>query len=77
MVTKRKAVRQPTYRMIKAEVKRRHGLHVSTGEIAHMRELLGLHPRMANNRADPDKRIRPCREDRRLALAEVICRHAL
>jgi hypothetical protein len=49
-----------TYRAIQEDIRRRHGRTVKTCWIAHVKELNGLHPRVAPNRHSKAKREVPC-----------------
>jgi hypothetical protein len=49
-----------TYAEIQAWVKEHAGFVPKTCWIAHVKELSGVKPRLAPNRADPGKRIVPC-----------------
>ena len=50
----------PTYRQIQEDVRKRHGRSVKTCWIAHVKEMNGLHPRVAPNRRSRTKREVPC-----------------
>lgn len=54
-----------TYRAIQEDIKNRHGRTVKTCWIAHVKELNGLHPRVAPNRHSKAKREVPCPPDMR------------
>jgi hypothetical protein len=49
-----------TYRAIQEDIKKRHGRTVKTCWIAHVKELNGLHPRIAPNRRSKARREVPC-----------------
>lgn len=49
-----------TYQDIQRDIKKRLGRTVKTCWIAHVKELNGLHPRMAPNRYSKAKREVPC-----------------
>jgi hypothetical protein len=49
-----------TYRQIQDDIRERHGRLVKTCWIAHVKELHGLHPRVAPNRISPSERQAPC-----------------
>jgi len=49
-----------TYKQIQADVKSRYGRSVKTCWIAHVKELNGLRPRLAPNRASAKIRKVPC-----------------
>ena len=49
-----------TYQEIQQDIKKRNGRSVKTCWIAHVKELNGLHPRIAPNRHSKIKREVPC-----------------
>lgn len=49
-----------TYQEIQQDIKKRYGRSVKTCWIAHVKELNGLHPRIAPNRRSKTKREVPC-----------------
>ena len=49
-----------TYRDIQNDIWNRHNKSVKTCWIAHVKELNGLNPKLANNRLSPTERKYPC-----------------
>lgn len=49
-----------TYKEIQTYIKQHHQITVQTCWIAHMKEKLGLPKRVASNRIDENRRVKPC-----------------
>ena len=63
-----------TYAAIQEWIRRHHGLTVKTCWIAHAKELCGLAPARAHNRASPTDRKHPCPREK-LAVIRDAFRH--
>lgn len=53
-----------TYKEIQDYIREKHGYTAQTCWIAHTKDLVGLQTRSAPNRIDPNKRVKPCPEDK-------------
>jgi hypothetical protein len=53
-----------TYKQLQAYVKQQYGFVPKTCWIAHVKEMSGLHPSLAPNRYDSEKREYPCPLDK-------------
>lgn len=49
-----------TYKNIQEYIKLKHGYTPKSCWIAHMKEVHGLNPKIANNRFSPNSRTNPC-----------------
>ena len=54
-----------TYSQIQDYIKNKYGISVKTCWIAHVKELMGINKRIANNRINPASRVYPCPEDKK------------
>jgi hypothetical protein len=61
-----------TYAQIQEYVRQRHGCTVKTCWIAHVKELNGLQPRLAHNRASLHARQEPCPPSKRPLIEEAM-----
>ncbi len=60
-----------TYLEIQFYVKQKYGFTPETCWIAHAKELCGIPVREAPNRIDPNKRVKPCPEDKLPAIKDA------
>ncbi|MBU8773203.1 hypothetical protein [Cytobacillus oceanisediminis] len=60
-----------TYPKIQEYIKQKHGYVPKTCWIAHMKEKVGLKPRIAPNRQSLNKRTNPCPEEKQNDLIEA------
>jgi hypothetical protein len=60
-----------TYKQIQDYVKQTYGYVPKTCWIAHMKEIVGLKPKVSPNRHSPTKRVHPCPNDKRKDLEEA------
>jgi len=61
-----------TYKEIQNYVKQKYGFKPETCWIAHAKEKCGIPMRRAPNRIDPDKRVKPCPEDKFHAIKNAL-----
>lgn len=57
-----------TYKKIQSYIKREYGCSVKSCWIAHMKSICGLPVRKAYNRQDPNKRVYPCPESKKIII---------
>jgi len=60
-----------TYTDIQLYVLKKHGFVPETCWIAHAKEICGMPMREAPNRIDPNKRVKPCPDDKLSAIKEA------
>lgn len=60
-----------TYKEIQEYIKQKYGYTPKSCWIAHMKEVCGLHPRIAHNRFSPNSRTNPCPPDKQDDLKEA------
>lgn len=60
-----------TYKEIKEYIKKEYGVNVQTCWIADMKEQHGLPKRIAPNRIDKNKKVKPCPEQKRILITEA------
>lgn len=60
-----------TYKQIQEYIRDTYGYLPKTCWIAHMKEVCGLHPRMAQNRYSINSRTNPCPTDKQAAIKKA------